>query len=179
MARCPRLRQSFALPPPGDGALSLAQAELRPTRTPSFFPVVVVYDVRADCCPFGRAYDPFLAIRKIVGLTERIIRHHIEDQILLAVVDELVGLARLKEKSVACFDGAGSIRVTDHSRARNHKVKLPLGAMGVIGIRAFARGNPQYLNVKGMSFPQIGRGRVTPERFGDFLARADKLSFGR
>ena len=68
-----------------------------------------------------------------------------------------MGLARLEDKCVCGFDGGCTIHVPYGALARNDVIKLPLSAVGVVGIVALARRNAAYLDIEGMPLPQVRR----------------------
>ena len=65
---------------------------------------------------------------------DRIVRHHVDDQIFSTVIKKLVRLARLKKESVAGFNRCLTIFVTNKPASGNDVVKLPLRAVRVIRI---------------------------------------------
>src|SRR6266404_6803200 len=97
----------------------------------SLFTVVMLQRFTAKNPTFGRAHRPFLAIVIVNRLTDGIVRHHVENQVLRAVVDELMGFAGLEDKGVASLDWGCSVMMSHAALAGKDLVKLPLGAMGV------------------------------------------------
>jgi hypothetical protein len=51
----------------------------------------------------------------MAGLANRIVRHNVEDQILHAVIDQLVWFAGFEDESVASFDGCLTLGVPDQA----------------------------------------------------------------
>ena len=80
----------------------------------------------------------------------RIIRNYIDNQVLLAIIDNLMRLPRLENKRIARFDRCSSILMADAAVAGNHMIKFPLRAMGVVRTRRFARRNAGYFHIKWM-----------------------------
>src|SRR5439155_18612341 len=78
----------------------------------SLFTVVMFQRFTAKNPAFGRAYRPFLAVVIMNRLTDGIVRHHVENQVLGAVVDKLMGFAGLEDKGVARLDWGCSLLIS-------------------------------------------------------------------
>src|SRR5258706_16085520 len=108
----------------------------------------------------GGVHAPFFAIGVVVGLANRIVRDDVENEVLGAVIGNLMRFAGVEEEGVAGFDGRRSIFVSDDAFAGDDMVELPLRAVGVIRAGGLARRDARDLDVKGMSLVEIGRLRL-------------------
>lgn len=105
--------------------------------------------------PFRHMNSPLPAVGVVPGFAHRIIRNDIKDQVLRAVIDELMRLAWREEKSIPWFNGCETILVSDAAFAGDDVVKLPLGAVRVVGIRSLARRNAADLDIKRMPLQKV------------------------
>src|SRR5712691_2159304 len=85
--------------------------------------VVVIQTLAAEQSPFGRADEPFLAIRVIARFADRIIGNDVEDEVVGTIVDKLMRFTRREDKRVACFDHCPSALVPRHASAGNNVVE--------------------------------------------------------
>src|SRR5213079_2808361 len=60
---------------------------------------------------------PLVAVGMVVRLAQRVVCHDIENQVLGAIIGDLVRLVRLEEEGVAYLDWRVSLRVTDDAAA--------------------------------------------------------------
>jgi hypothetical protein len=95
----------------------------------SFLTVVIVEGVGTDHPTCGGIDAPLVAIRIMIRFTDRIIRDNVKDQVLLAVIGDLVRFAWFKDESVTRFDGCGPFLVPHRTFTREHVVKFPLSAV--------------------------------------------------
>src|SRR5262245_8047397 len=121
----------------------------------SFFAIVRVEWFAAQDAAFRRTHTPLLAIRIIEGLADGIVRDDVDDQIRLAVVDELVRFTGFKQERVAGYNRSGTVRVPHGASSGNHMVKFPLRAVEMIRVRGFTGGNPNNLDIERMALEQI------------------------
>jgi hypothetical protein len=80
--------------------------------------------------------------------------HDIKNQVLSAIIGDLVRLVWLEKESIPLPQSA-SFPMANDAAARNHMVELPLRAMGMVGIRRLPRRDTANLDIKRMSFVQI------------------------
>ena len=97
-----------------------------------------------------------MAVGVIVGLADGIVRDDVDDEILGAVVGNLVRFAGMEEKGVAGFDGRCAVLMTNNAFAGDYVVKLLLRTVGVIGVGGLARRNAANFNVEGMALLEVG-----------------------
>src|SRR6187401_248555 len=67
----------------------------------SLFAIEVIERFAAEQPAFGRTNEPFLAVGVVTRFADRVVGHDDDDQIFLAIVDELMRLVRRKDESVA------------------------------------------------------------------------------
>src|SRR5208282_1282611 len=113
------------------------------------------------------------------GLSNGIVRHDIDHEIPIAVVDELMRLARFENKSVAGLDRLRAILMPHAARAGNDVVKFPLRAVRMEGIRNLPWRNAQDCHIERMPLIKVGGLRLAPERFRKASARAIEFPFRR
>ena len=114
---------------------------LRQINTQRAYRIVVVGDETA----MGRAFE-------ILGSVDCLIRvHHMESSHLLGSGPYLLSVSSLLESEIRFARPSA-----DAAAAGDDMVKLPLRAVGVIGIRGFPRWHPKNLHVKRMPFQQVG-----------------------
>src|SRR5437867_9711924 len=83
----------------------------------SFFPVVIVERGGTDDSARGRAHEPFLAVGIMAGFPNRIIRDDVENQVLSAVIDELMRFVGREDECVAGFNRRRAVLVPDGAHA--------------------------------------------------------------
>lgn len=76
-------------------------------------------------------HAPLFAVGVINRFAHRIVRHDVENQILCAVVDELVGFVRFEEKRITRPDGCRSVLVPRLTRPGDDVIELPLLAVQI------------------------------------------------
>src|SRR5437879_3209928 len=74
-------------------------------RTWSFLPIIIIQRLAPQNSPLWRAHTPFLAVRVISGFAHWIIRDHVKNEVLIAIIDDLVRFVRLEQKCIARFNG--------------------------------------------------------------------------
>ena len=115
----------------------------------------------------------------MAGLAHRIVRHDIEQQILRAVVGQLVRLAGFENEGVARFNRRRPRLMPDDAPAGNHMVKFPLRAVRMIRTGRLPQREAANLDIKRMPLHQVRGLRLASQRLGNFLARTRELSLGR
>ena len=75
------------------------------------FAVVVVEGVGADESGRRGEDSPFIAVGVVAGLADGVVGDDVDDEVLGAVVEELMGFTGLEDKSVAGFDGCGAVLI--------------------------------------------------------------------
>src|SRR5437870_4856467 len=95
----------------------------------SLFALVMLQRFTAENPVFRRAHHPLLAVVIMNRLADGIVRHYVEDQVLTAVVNELMRFPWFEDKGVTRFDRSRSVLMPHPALAGNHMVKLPLRAV--------------------------------------------------
>ena len=145
----------------------------------SFFAFVKLQFFRTEDSAVGNGDAPFVAVGIIPGFVDGIVGDDVEDEVLRAVVDDLVGFVGFEDEGVAGLDARGAVLVADGAGAGDDMIEFPLRAMRVIRMSRFAWGNAGDLDVEGVALHQISRLRLAAESFGDLLAGAGVFAFGR
>ena len=143
----------------------------------SLLSFVVFETFRADEPALRGADQPFPAVRIVARLAERVVGHDVENQILGAVIDELMGLAGLEDECIARLDSRRPILVPDLFRCRRSRDRIPTARCASDRDTGLPRRNAADLDVKRMPLEEIGRERLASERLGDLLAGAREFPF--
>jgi hypothetical protein len=69
----------------------------------------------------------------MTGFTDRIVIDDVEDQVVGAIVDDLVRLVRFEEKCIGSFDLDRAAVVALDAASGDDVIELPLRAVGMIG----------------------------------------------
>ena len=76
----------------------------------------------------------------------------------------MMRLSGLEEQRVTGLDRRVAFFMANDAAARDHVIKLPLRAVGVVRIRLLSGRNAKDLDVERMTLHQIGRERIAPQR---------------
>src|SRR5262245_20222068 len=144
-----------------------------------FFTIEILQSAGPDEPAFGRTHEPFLAIGIITRFADRIIGNYIKNQLLRAVVGELMRFSRFEQERVPGHDLARAFLVPNGAFAGNDMIKFPLRAVRMIWVGGLTRGDAADLHVERMAFAQVGGGRFASQGFGYLFAGTDKFALGR
>ncbi len=115
----------------------------------------------------------------MTGLTDRVVGHDEQDQVLHTIVRELMRLVGWEQECVTPADGGRSVFVSDEATAGQDVIELPLGAVRVVGVGALARGNATDLHVEWMALGDVRRVPDASECLRNLPAGALERPLGR
>ena len=124
--------------------------------SPLLFAIEIIQWIRTHEFALWRTHQPFLAVGIIGRLADWIVGDNVDDEILGAVIGQLMRLVRSKDKCVAGFNRCRPIFVTNQANARNDVIQLPLRTVQMIWIRRLSRSQAQDFKIEWMSILQIG-----------------------
>lgn len=142
----------------------------------SLLPVVVIQRFAAEDAAFGGAHAPLPAVRIIDRFTDGIVRDDVEDEVVRAVVDELVWFVWFEEEGVAGADGRRAVLMPRGARAGDDVIELPLRTVQVERVSSFAGLDADDFHIKRVTLHQVRRVRLAAERLGDFPAGPAELA---